>query len=548
MVSARGMVPLPGTPTNGYNALALGSQLNSGEVHQGGIPSIRGVMPTTTHYNAKNVPSYTDQRGIQEFGGMGLPPNMPNPRPDLLVLPDPQQQADQLMSQVEKDVEAALQNSIGKYLGPKVQETISSISTLGMALYNGWKMTLVVLAGLPIIGLANRIQQNEAVTVEPEGVEALMKTSFKKMETISALGMENKFAKKYKDAIFEKYKQALKKIIASGFAFALGQAMVFFIYAGALRFGCYLISIGDMAAIEVLGVLMTVLFGSYATSSTRAPSHAHEENEDSVNRLFDDEKPNVQDHIGDHKLDEVEGNLEFKHVELPDPLHNGTPLLSQMNVKVRKGQKLAIVLLDSEKVNPFELLLERFFDPVAGTLLLDGADIRNLDLSWLRSHHAVVSHRCFLSHYSIADNIAYGDNRRRVTQTEIEDAAYSAYAHEFIGDLPKSYETIPDEDQIKLSDSQKLRIVIARAIIRGSPLIILDQLEEEDQAVTDATDILFRNRTCLILTRQRQTIETADHIILMYHGRILEQGSLNELLAQRRLFYLLTNLADADEF
>lgn len=99
-----------------------------------------------------------------------------------------------------------------------------------------------------------------------------------------------------------------------------------------------------------------------------------------------------------------------------------------------------------------------------------------------------------------------------------------------------------------MSDSQKLRIVIARAIIRESPIIILDELEEEDQAVTDATDILCRDKTCIILTRRRQTIETADYIILIYHGRILEQGSLNDLLEQRRLFYLLTNLADADEF
>ncbi|KAJ7390051.1 Multidrug resistance protein 1 [Desmophyllum pertusum] len=191
--------------------------------------------------------------------------------------------------------------------------------------------------------------------------------------------------------------------------------MVFVIYAGALRFGCYLISIGDMAAIEVLGVLMTVLFGSYATSSTRAPSHASENTDDSMNRLFEDDATNVQNHTGD-KLDEVEGSLEFKHVELPDPLHKGAPLLSQLNVKVSGGQKLAIVPLDNEKMNPFELLLERFFDPVNGTLLLDGVGLRSLDLSWLRSHHAVVSHRSFLPHCSIAENIAYGDNSRVVTR------------------------------------------------------------------------------------------------------------------------------------
>ncbi|XP_073235197.1 ATP-dependent translocase ABCB1-like [Porites lutea] len=453
------------------------------------------------------------------------------------------------MEQVEKDVEAALQNSIGKYLGTKVQETISSVSTLGMALYNGWKMTLVVLAGLPIIGVANRIQHNEIdATVEPEGVEALMKTSFKKLETISALGVENKFAKKYKDAIFEQYKRTLKKIIASGFAFALGQAMVFFIYAGALRFGCYLITIGDMTPIQVLGVLMTVLFGSYATASSRAPTHASENNEDSLNRLLDDQATEVKNLVGD-KLNDVKGSLDFKNVEFPDPLVQGKPLLSQLNAKMSEGQTLALVPLDNETLNPLELLVERFFEPTRGALFLDGTDIRGLDLSWLRAQYAVVSHRCFLPQYSIAENISYGNEKRAcaVTRREIEDAAYSAYAHEFIMELPKGYDTVPDEDQISLNESQKMRIVIARAIIRGSPIIVLDELEEESQAVNDATHILCRNRTCLILTRHRQTIEAADHIALMYRGRVIEQGTLEELQNQGRLYHLLTSLQDLDE-
>ncbi|CAH3182650.1 unnamed protein product [Porites lobata] len=489
----------------------------------------------------------TEGIGSMVAGSVGGSGNIPNA--NLLLLPDPQKQADHLMEQVEKDVEAALQNSIGKYLGTKVQETISSVSTLGMALYNGWKMTLVVLAGLPIIGVANRIQQNEIdATVEPEGVEALMKTSFKKLETISALGVENKFAKKYKDAIFEQYKRTLKKIIASGFAFALGQAMVFFIYAGALRFGCYLITIGDMTPIQVLGVLMTVLFGSYATASSRAPTHAPENNEDSLNRLLDDQATEVKDLVGD-KLNDVKGSLDFKNVEFPDPLVQGKSLLSHLNAKVSEGQTLALVPLDNETLNPLELLVERFFAPTRGTLFLDGTDIQGLDLSWLRAQYAVVSHRCFLPQYSIAENISYGNEKRAfaVTRREIEDAAYSAYAHEFIMELPKGYDTLPDEDQISLNESQKMRIVIARAIIRGPPIIVLDELEEESQAVNDATHILCRNRTCLILTRHRQTIEAADHIALMYRGRVIEQGTLEDLQNQGRLYNLLTSLQDVDE-
>ncbi|XP_068746522.1 ATP-dependent translocase ABCB1-like [Montipora capricornis] len=419
-----------------------------------------------------------------------------------------------------------------------------------MALYNGWKMTLVVLAGLPVIALANRIQQNDTdATVEPEGVEALMKTSFKKMETISSLGLENKFAKQYKEAIFEKYKNALKKILASGFAFALGQAMVFFIYAGALRFGCYLISIEDMTPIQVLGVLMTILFGSYATSSTRAPTHASEDTGDTLNRLFDDQATDIKDHIGD-KMGEVKGALDFEHVELPDPLHKGPPLLSQLNIKVSGGQTLAIVQLDDDKLNPLELLVERFYDPAKGALFLDRSDLRDLDLSWLRSQLAVVSHRCFMPHYSIADNISYGNDNGAcaVTRQEIVDAAYSAYAHDFIMQLSKGYDTVPGEDEVVLSMSQKLRIVIARAIIRRSPIIVLEELEQKaEKAVNDAISILCRNKTCLTFTRRRRTVETADQIILLYRGRILEQGTPRELQELRRLYHLLTTLETVDQ-
>ncbi|XP_074624425.1 ATP-dependent translocase ABCB1-like [Acropora palmata] len=425
---------------------------------------------------------------------------------------------------------------------------MSSVSTLGMALYNGWKMTLVVLAGLPVIALANRIQQNEAdATVEPEGIEALMKTSFKKMETISSLGLENKFTKQYKDAIFEKYKHALKKALASGFAFALGQAMVFFIYAGALRFGCYLISINDMTPIQVLGVLMTVLFGSSATSSTRAPTRASEDNDDSLNRLFNDTVTDVEDLAGD-KMEEVKGNLNFEHVELPHPLHKGPPLMSQLNIKVSGGQTLAIVPLDEGTLNPFELLVERFYDPAKGGLFLDGTNLQSLDLSWLRSQIAVVSHRCFMPHYSIADNIAYGNDNRAwaLTRREIEDAAYSAHAHEFILELSKGYDTVCEEDEVVISESQKLRIVIARAIIRGSPIVVLEELLQEEEAVNEATSIICRNKTCLIFTRRQQTVEAADQIVLLYRGRILEQGTPQELRGLGRLYHLLTYLETGD--
>ncbi|KAK3702849.1 hypothetical protein QZH41_003837 [Actinostola sp. cb2023] len=286
---------------------------------------------------------------------------------------DPEKQAKEAMDKMQRDVDAMIQKSIGRFIGPEVQSTISSLLTFYIAFSTGWKMTLVALAGYPVIALAQRIQQNQAneSIAEPKDEDRLLKLGFRKIASICSLGMEFKFARKFKQDAMEQYKHALKKIMGGGLAFAVGQSTVFIIFAIALHYGCYLITTREMAAIEVLSVLLTVLFGSSASSGSQGPAHASDGTKESANRLFETQPDEPIQVISgaDLDMDKASGEIVFHHTELPDPLSKGNLLLNDLDISVKSGQTLAMVLMDNEVRNPLEMLLERYYDPSCGRVV-----------------------------------------------------------------------------------------------------------------------------------------------------------------------------------
>ena len=237
---------------------------------------------------------------------------------------------------------------------------------------------------------------------------------------------------------------------------------------------------------------------------------------------------------GQTVVDRASGNIEFINVSYT---HYGSegPVLHDVNLKIAAGETIALVGPSGGGKTTLASLLPRFYNPSAGTILLDGVDTQELKLTSLREQIAYVGQHIILFNETVAANIAYGAQGRDASEQEIRDAAERAHALEFIEKLPDGFNTLIGENGVRLSGGQRQRIAIARALLKDAPILILDEATsaldtESEKIVQLALDTLRSGRTSLIIAHRLSTIENADRIMAMQDGRIVEEGTHAELL------------------
>jgi ATP-binding cassette subfamily B protein len=229
------------------------------------------------------------------------------------------------------------------------------------------------------------------------------------------------------------------------------------------------------------------------------------------------------------------GKIEFDDVCFS--YEPGEPVLEHISFTAEPGEMIALVGATGVGKTTISSLLERFFDPDSGTIRLDGRDIRTLPIKTLRNAISMVMQDTILWSGSIADNIAYGaEEGRTVTRREIEEAARAASAYDFIAAMPDGFDTVIGERGVRLSGGQKQRICIARALLRRSPVLILDEATsavdtETERQIKAAMDGIIGKRTMIVIAHRLSTVRSADKIIVLQGGRIAECGTHDELIA-----------------
>jgi subfamily B ATP-binding cassette protein MsbA len=226
-------------------------------------------------------------------------------------------------------------------------------------------------------------------------------------------------------------------------------------------------------------------------------------------------------------------SIEFQNVSFG---YRDTPVLKNINLKIASGEMVALVGVSGVGKSTLADLVPRFYDATAGNVKLDGVDIRDLKLHSLRSQIGIVTQQTFLFNDTVRNNIAYGDRSKGMD--EIVAAAKAAHAHDFVTAMPQGYDTVVGELGAKLSGGERQRLSIARALLKDPPILILDEAtssldSESERLVQEALERLMVGRTTLVIAHRLSTIRKADRIVVLVKGRIVEQGTHDELLAQK---------------
>jgi ATP-binding cassette subfamily B (MDR/TAP) protein 1 len=257
------------------------------------------------------------------------------------------------------------------------------------------------------------------------------------------------------------------------------------------------------------------------------------------------EEPNIDSLATDGQKREIKGFVHFKELQFVYPERPKVKILKGLDISVEPGQTLALVGSSGCGKSTLISLLERFYDPIGGEVILDGCNLQDLNIEHVRSNMALVSQEPILFDCSIRENILYGLDPQTVSLERIQQAAQLANIESFVKSLPAGYETRVGEKGTQLSGGQKQRIAIARALIRNPKILLLDEATsaldtESEKIVQEALDRASEGRTCIIIAHRLSTVVNADCIAVVKDGVILEKGTHSQLMAMRGAYFNLT--------
>ncbi|KAJ8748691.1 hypothetical protein K2173_008136 [Erythroxylum novogranatense] len=435
-----------------------------------------------------------------------------------------------------------IQEAMGEKVGKFIQLVATFIGAFVIAFIKGWLLTLVMLASIPLLVISGGAMSIVIARMASRGQNAYSQAANVVEQTIGSIRTVASFTGE-KQAI-EKYKKhlitAYKSVVREGFAAGLGLGMVFAVcfatYSLAIWFGARMILEKGYTGGDVLNVIVAVLTGSMSLGQASPCMTAFAAGQAAAYKMFEtiNRKPEIDGYDTKGRiLEDIRGDIELRDVYFAYPARPDERIFCGFSLYIPSGTTAALVGQSGSGKSTVISLLERFYDPQVGEVLVDGINLKEFQLKWIRQKIGLVSQEPVLFTSTIKENIAYG--KEGATTVDIRSAIELANAAKFIDKLPQGLDTMVGEHGTQLSGGQKQRIAIARAILKDPRVLLLDEATsaldaESERVVQEALDRIMVNRTTVIVAHRLSTVRNADTIAVIHQGKMVEKGSHSELI------------------
>ncbi|KAM3615308.1 uncharacterized protein V6R79_026403 [Siganus canaliculatus] len=453
----------------------------------------------------------------------------------------------ELVSRITTDTND-MSEALSEQLSLLMWYTARFVFLLYFMISNSWKMTLLTCMGLPIIWVIPDLTGHFHQTIAREVQESLAKANqvatetFSSMKTVKSFANEDGETERYKQKLDDTYALNKKEAMAYAASNCANSMATLTLKVCILYYGGTLVTGGGVSSGDLVSF---VLYELQFASAVEAVMRYYPEVKKAIGKsekIFEylDRKPQ-RPLDGTLAPQHLKGHIQFKNVKFSysDKTANNSLVLKDVSLEVKPGQITALVGLNSTGKSTCVKLLERFYQPQSGHILLDGELLENYKDQYLHDKIAVVSQDCVLFARSVRENIKYG--YEDASDEDMHAAAKMASAHDFIMDLSSGYDTDAGEKGGQVSGGQKQRIAIARALIRRPKILILDNATsdldtENEHQVYQALLNQKDNRTVLLISNKLSAVEKADHIIVLNDGRVEEEGKHDQLLQKGGLY------------
>ncbi|CAG8696719.1 8997_t:CDS:2 [Cetraspora pellucida] len=430
----------------------------------------------------------------------------------------------------------------GGLMGVIIQTGFNIVVGFGLAFVVGWKLALVIIATSPAVVIVGFLEMRSVAGVGSktraayEGTGKIVQQSVSNMQTIAALTREETFKKLYQNALRVPHKIAIKGSLLSSFGVGTSQGILYFIWALSFWYGSRLIKSGEYDLKQMLRVMFAVVFTAIDAAKAKVAALSIFEILDRKSLI------DPTDNEGKERPTPILGDSSFKSVCFNYPARPNVSILRGLDLSIYSGKTIALVGSSGSGKSTVVSLLQRFYDVNSGEIEVEGVNVKQWNLEYLRSNMALVGQEPVLFDLTIEENIAYG--KEGCTREEIEIAAKEANIHNFITSLPDGYNTRVGEKGTQLSGGQKQRVAIARALIRSPKILLLDEAtsaldSESEKVVQNALNKASKGRTTLAIAHRLSTIQNADLILVCKKGKIVESGKHFDLINQKGLYYEL---------